>query len=134
MGAAASFSFRPAVDTILRLARSQLGPQAQVVLVLDESKDVFVLVADVTSPSTMQTAFQWFKVQGQTGFVTRVSVSGVCDFVTRSRSLSRNAAFLGELAQHTRVPTRREMESFQDLCLTQSPQEAQTLMGASLNS
>lgn len=134
MGNAPSFSFRPAVDTVLRISRAQLGPSGQVVLVLDESSDIFVLVADVASPATLQSKFQWFKVQGQTGFVTRMQTQGVCDLVARSRKLSSNVSFLGELAQHTRLPTRVEMESFQSLCFNPSPPREQTLTEVSLNS
>ena len=131
MGNSASFSFRPAVDTILRLSHARLGRSARVVLVLDERADVFVLVANVQSPSALQQEFQWFLVQGQTGRVSTLAPSDLCGYVTRSRRISRNAAFLGELALHTRLPTLAEMEQFALLCINPGPPQEKTLQEAS---
>ena len=131
MGNSVSFSFRPAVDTMLRLSRSRLGPDAQVLLVLDESADIFVLIANVKTPTSVQSEYMWFKVQGQTGFVSQLPAADMCAYVTRSRHISKNAALLGELALHTRVPTLREMESFSTLCLNPSPPQEKTLTEAS---
>jgi hypothetical protein len=131
MGNSVSFSFRPAVDTILRLSRARLGGSAQVVLVLDERADVFVLVANVQSPSALQREYQWFLVQGQTGRVSTLGTADLCGYVTRSRRISRNAAFLGELALHTRLPTLSEMQQFAELCINPSPPQEKTLQEAS---
>ena len=115
MGNSASFSYRPAVDTILRLAQSQLGREARVVLVLDQDSDVFVLLANIQSQSDSN--FQWFKVQGQTGVVTRMFTKEICGFATRSRPVSKNVAFLGELSRHTPVPTLADMDEFVMDCI-----------------
>lgn len=116
MGNSASFSYRPAVDTILRLAQSKLGREARVVVVLDQDSDVLVLLANFATLS--KSNFQWFKVQGQTGIVTRMDTKDICGFATRSRLVSKNSAFLGELALHTAVPTRAEMDGFLIDCIT----------------
>ena len=103
------------MDTILRLAQSQLGREARVVLVLDQDSDVFVLLANIQSQ--LDSNFQWFKGQGRAGLVTRMFTKEICGFATRSRPVSKNVAFLGELSRHTPVPTLADMDEFVMDCI-----------------
>ena len=118
---------------MLRLARSRIQARVggdanvQVVLVLDEGHDAFVLFADVRDPGRMQHGFEWFLVQGGTGAVSSFPSRDLCGPVIRSRHLSKSSSLLGELAQQTMLPTRNQMNEFVTLCLTPTPPQEQIL-------
>ena len=133
MGNGQSFSYRPSVDIMLRLAHSRIkdrvGDDAnvQVVLVLEEGHDAFVLFADIRDPIRMQNAFEWFLVEGGTGKVMVLASSDLCGPVTRSRKLYSSSSLLGEMAKYTNLPTQEQMKEFVDLCISPVPPQQQTL-------